>query len=80
MSRGSVHRNRCVLAARPDRTGPFAVGVMLVGIWFFRFAPYGDIWVTAGDRGINPWLLVILVLALAVAWLALQLGFMTAGR
>ncbi len=52
----------------------FAVVVVLVGIWFFRFAPYGDIWATAGNRGINPWLVVILVLALAIAGLALRLG------
>ena len=49
----------------------FALVVLLVGVWFFRFGPYGDAWEWAEEAGVNPWLLVALILlggAALMAW------------
>jgi hypothetical protein len=54
----------------------FAVVVVLVAVWFFRFSPHGDLWEWAEEVGINPWLGVVLVVLIAVAWLAFRLGLL----
>jgi hypothetical protein len=54
----------------------FAVAVLLVAVWFFRFSPYGDLWDWAEEVGINPWLGVVLVVLFAAAWLAFRLGLL----
>ena len=52
----------------------FGVVVVLVGILFFRFHPYGDIWAEADELGVNPWVLVVVTLLAAGAWMAFRLG------
>jgi hypothetical protein len=52
--------------------------VVLVGVWYFRFAPWGDLWEAADEWGINPWWALALVLLLGAAWLAIRVGLLTA--
>ena len=57
----------------------FAVAVVLVGVWFLRFGPDGDVWEIADEWGVNPWWAVALLLMLGLAWFALRLGVLNAG-
>lgn len=57
----------------------FGVVVVLVGVWFFRFGPHGDLWEAAGDFGVGAWWAVALVLVLGAAWLAFRVGLLTSG-
>ena len=57
----------------------FVFVVLLVGIWFFRFSPYGDAWVAVGELGVNPWWIVVLVFALGAAVFVLRLALIDAG-
>jgi hypothetical protein len=54
------------------------VVVVLVAVWYFRFAPWGDLWDAADEWGINPWWAVALVLILGAAWLAFRIGLLNA--
>jgi hypothetical protein len=56
----------------------FALVVVLVGVWFFRFGPDGDLWEAADEWGINPWWAIGLVLLLGAAWLAFRVGLLNA--
>jgi hypothetical protein len=56
----------------------FVFVVLLVGIWFFRFSPYGDAWVTADELGVNPWWIVVLVFAFGAAVFVLRLALIDA--
>jgi hypothetical protein len=56
----------------------FAVVIVLVGVWYFRFAPWGDLWDAADEWGIKPWWAVALVLILGAAWLAFRIGLLNA--
>lgn len=58
----------------------FALVVILVGILLFRFHPIGDTWHEADRFGINPWLLICVVLLGAMALIAFRLTVMQAGR
>jgi hypothetical protein len=57
----------------------FVVVVALVGVWFFRFAPWGDLWEAADELGINPWWAVALVLTLGGGLLALRVALLSGG-
>ena len=52
----------------------FALVVVLVGIWFFRFNPDGDVWDWAEGWGVNPWLVVLAILLLVGALIAIRVG------
>lgn len=52
----------------------FAVVLLLVGIWFFRFAPWGDTWDIAREHRLNPWLFVGLVLLFGLGFTALRIA------
>ena len=52
----------------------FAVVVALVGVWLFRFGPYGDLWEWAREAGVQPWLAVAAVLVVAGALMVWRLG------
>jgi hypothetical protein len=54
----------------------FGVVVLLVGVWFFRFHPDGDLWAWADEAGMDPWRAVALVLLLGAAWLAFRMGLL----
>jgi hypothetical protein len=54
----------------------FAVVVVLVGVWYFRFAPWGDLWDAADEWGINPWWAIALVLTLVAALFAFRIGLL----
>jgi hypothetical protein len=58
----------------PVAVALFAVVVILVGILFFRFNPEGDFWDTARTLGINPWLGVLLVILLAIAFFLVRVS------
>lgn len=46
----------------------FIVVLALVGVIFFRFSPRGDAWEEAAKLGMNPWLYVVVVLVLGIAF------------
>jgi hypothetical protein len=54
----------------------FAVVVVLVGIWFFRFGPYGDVVDSSEELRVNPWLAVVLIVVLGAAFFALRVGLL----
>jgi hypothetical protein len=56
----------------------FALVILLVGIWVFRFGPHGDAWDWAEELGMNPWLLILLILLLGAVWGAFRLGLLQA--
>ena len=56
----------------------FAVVVVLVGVWLFRFGPEGDFWAAADEWGISPWWAVALVVVLGAIWLAIRVGLASA--
>jgi hypothetical protein len=68
-----------VTTTRVAAIATFAVIVVLVGIVFIRFNPYGDLWEDVFKKvGINPWLALALfalgaAVVIAFRWSLLQL-------
>jgi hypothetical protein len=56
----------------------FVVVLTLVGVLFFRFNPYGDIWDEAEHVSINPWLFAALIVGAAIAFFALRFALLEA--
>ena len=52
----------------------FALVVVLVGIWYVRFSPWGVLWDAAEEWDVNPWWLLAVVLFLGAAWAAFRFG------
>jgi hypothetical protein len=62
----------------PLKVPLLAVVIALLAILFFRFHPMGDVWELAERYGINPWLLVLLILLGAALWMAFRVGLLQA--